>query len=192
MRPGPRPATPRPSPRPAAPPPRSRSPPPRSLACGIHAPGTRATGPFRSPSVTSGATCSIKVYQYMLLRSLIQFNFLNLIQFSIYPHYADERSGRTCQFAVDLAASHAKWRRTWRFLIRSGAAPGAAVPGLREDGLVSVFDVTEFFSWPLGIDSWPLQVPRGRVTVTPPMDGWAGAAHGQKYGRRGGRGARPG
>jgi hypothetical protein len=28
---------------------------------------------------------------------------------------AGQRSG--CQFAADLAASHTKWRRTWRFLI---------------------------------------------------------------------------
>jgi hypothetical protein len=32
---------------------------------------------------------------------------------------------------------------------------------------VSLFFVTEFFSWPLGIGSWPLQVPRGRVGARP-------------------------
>jgi hypothetical protein len=43
-----------------------------------------------------------------------------------------------CQFAVHLAASHAKWRQIWRFLIRSGAAP-TSVSVLSEDGLASVF-----------------------------------------------------
>jgi hypothetical protein len=64
----------------------------------------------------------------------------------------------------------------------TGSWPLGVTLGLAFRGLAEV-SVTEFFSWPLGIDSWPLQVPRGRVTVTPPMDGWAGAAHGQKYGR---------
>jgi len=30
---------------------------------------------------------------------------------------ADERQALDCQFAVDLAPSHPKWRHTWRFLI---------------------------------------------------------------------------